>query len=199
MREDVDREVTDDEGGEIAEGEEAEMGEEIGLGETVTKGDENDPKRKTWTRIEALPTDARTERHEETTFKNLQIRDGTTELDIFLALLPLTPAELLQIVRDGCERTGVKYKWTVEHIFSALCIIFGAGQFKAGTDLWSVTRKGRCTSCRARNKRFEKKVRAPNTAWGCVCHPGLYFCKNKTCWAEHLRQVRIDEDIEMEI
>jgi hypothetical protein len=24
-------------------------------------------------------------------------------------------------------------------------------------------------------------------------------CKNKTCWAEHLRQVRIDQDIEMEI
>jgi len=59
--------------------------------------------------------------------------------------------------------------------------------------------QGRCTSCRARNKRFEKKGRAPNTAWGCVCHPGLYFCKNKTCWAEHLRQVRIENDIELEI
>ena len=59
--------------------------------------------------------------------------------------------------------------------------------------------QGRCTSCRARNKRFEKKGRSPNTAWGCVCHAGLYFCKNKTCWAEHLRQVRIDLEIEMEI
>jgi hypothetical protein len=59
--------------------------------------------------------------------------------------------------------------------------------------------QGRCTSCRARNKRFEKKGRSPNTAWGCVCHAGLYFCKNKTCWEEHLRQVRIDLEIEMEI
>ncbi len=59
--------------------------------------------------------------------------------------------------------------------------------------------QGRCTSCRARNKRSEKKGRAPNTAWGCVCHPGLYFCKNKTCWAEHLRRVRIDSEVEMEI
>jgi hypothetical protein len=142
LREDIDREVTDDEAGEMAEGGETEMGEEIALGETVTKGDENDPNRKTWTRIEALPTDPRTERHEETVFQNLQIRDGTTELDIFLALLPLTPAELLQIVRDGSDRCGCKYKWTVEHIFSTLCIIFGAGQLKVGTDLWSVIRKG---------------------------------------------------------
>jgi hypothetical protein len=55
------------------------------------------------------------------------------------------------------------------------------------------------TSYRASNKCFGKKGRAPNTVWGCVCHPGLYFCKNKTCWAEHLRQVRIDQEIEMKI
>ena len=65
------------------------MGEEIELGETVTKGDENDPNRKTWTRIEALPTDPRTESHEETIFKNLQIRDGTTELDIFFGVVTI--------------------------------------------------------------------------------------------------------------
>ncbi len=40
------------------------------------------------------------------------------------------------------ERCGDKIKWNVEHIFSALCILFGAGQFKEGTNLWSVRRKG---------------------------------------------------------
>ncbi len=30
----------------------------------------------------------------------------------------------------------------VDHIFSAMCIMFGGGQFKEGTDLWSVRRKG---------------------------------------------------------
>jgi hypothetical protein len=32
-----------------------------------------------------------------------------------------------------------------------------------------------------------------------VCHPGEYFCKNKTCWSEHLRQVRLDHEVELEI
>ncbi len=61
--------------------------------------------------------------------------------------------------------------------------------------------QGRCTACRARNKRLEKRGRSPNTAWGCFfCHPGLlYFCKNKTCWAEHLRQVRLDAEVEFTI
>jgi hypothetical protein len=85
---------------------------------------------------------------------------------------------------------------------SSKCVQVRLGEKKIMTGVNKGTSRavqGRCTSCRARNKRFEKKGRAPNTAWGCVCHPGLYFCKNKTCWAEHLRQVRIDEDIEMEI
>jgi hypothetical protein len=30
----------------------------------------------------------------------------------------------------------------VEDIYSWLCIVFGAGQYKEGTDLWSVQRKG---------------------------------------------------------
>ena len=59
--------------------------------------------------------------------------------------------------------------------------------------------QGRCTSCRIRNKKQEKRGRAPKTAWGCLCHPGLYFCKNKTCWIDHLRQVRIDAEVEFEI
>ncbi len=77
------------------------MGVEIEMGETVTKGAEEDPNTKTWTRIEALPTDPRTEARQDTSFKNLRIHDDTTELDIFLALLPLSPEYLLQIVRAG--------------------------------------------------------------------------------------------------
>ena len=43
---DNDREVTDDEAGEVAEGEEAEMGDETEIGDTVTKGGIDDPKKK---------------------------------------------------------------------------------------------------------------------------------------------------------
>ena len=32
--------------------------------------------------------------------------------------------------------------WKLDDIFSTFCILFGAGQFKVGTDLWSVQRKG---------------------------------------------------------
>ncbi len=82
--------------------------------------------------------DPRTERHEDTVFKNLRINDETTELDVFLALLPLSPEKLLEIVRDGSARSGDRLKWNVDHIYSALCILFRAGQFKEGTDHVSV-------------------------------------------------------------
>ena len=59
--------------------------------------------------------------------------------------------------------------------------------------------QSRCTSCRARNKKHEKRGRAPKTAWTCVCHSSEYFCKTKTCWLDHLRQVRIDHEVELEI
>ncbi len=65
--------MTDDEAGEVAEGDEDEMGVELQVDETVTKGDAEDPKKKTWTRIAALPIDPRTEEQQDTTFKNLRI------------------------------------------------------------------------------------------------------------------------------
>ena len=85
---------------------------------------------------------------------------------------------------------------------SSQCVQIRLGLKKVVTGISKGTNRavqGRCTSCRARNKRHEKRGRAPNTAWGCVCHPGAYFCKNKTCWSEHLRQVRLDHEVEMEI
>jgi hypothetical protein len=54
--------------------------------------------------------------------------------------------------------------------------------------------QGRCTSCRIRKKNRASKGRAPNTAWGCACHQGEYFCRNKTCWSEHLQTVRATEE-----
>ncbi len=57
----------------------------------------------------------------------------------------------------------------------------------------------RCSSCRARNKLQGKIGRAPNVAWGCVCHPGKYFCRRDICWAEYLRAIRVENEIEMAI
>ena len=80
---------------------------------------------------------------------------------------------------------------------SARCVQIRLGATKILSGINKGTRKAvqqRCTSCRARNKKLEKRGRSPHTAWGCFCHPGQYFCKNKTCWAEHLRQVRVDAE-----
>jgi hypothetical protein len=130
-----DGELTDDEAGEVEDGMETDMGEEIAMGETITKGAEDDPNKKSWTRVDGIHIDARTEKHEDTVFKNLRVNDETTELDIFLALMPLSPEKLLEIVRDGVARSGERHKWDITHIFPALCVLFGAGQFKEGTDL----------------------------------------------------------------
>jgi hypothetical protein len=108
---DIDREVTDDEAGEVAEGEEAEIGDVTEIGESVTKGGADDPEKKNWTRIKGMPTDPRTEEHQNTTFRNLRVRRDTQELEIFLALLPLSPESMLQIVRDGTRKAGQNDTW----------------------------------------------------------------------------------------
>ncbi len=73
-----DGELTDDEAGEVEEGMETDMGEEIPMGETITKGAEDEPNKKSWTRVDGMPIDARTEKHQDTVFKNLRITDETT-------------------------------------------------------------------------------------------------------------------------
>ena len=132
QRQDNDREVTDDEAGEVAEGEEAEMGVVTDIGETVIKGKDDDPNKKSWTRIAAMPTSARTEEWEHTTFQNLTIRDDTTELDIFLALLPLSPESLLQIVRDGEKRANSRMNWKLEDILFHLLHFIWCGSVQNG-------------------------------------------------------------------
>ncbi len=47
---------------------------------------------------------------------------------------------MLQIVRDAVAKD--KRKWEIEHIEATLCIIFGGAQYKAGTNLWGVQKKG---------------------------------------------------------
>ena len=59
--------------------------------------------------------------------------------------------------------------------------------------------QGRCTTCSARNKKMMRRGRAPRTDWGCSCHVGKYYCRNKTCWSEHLKEVRVYHEREFEI
>ena len=49
--------------------------------------------------------------------------------------------------------------------------------------------QGRCTSCHIRKKLRGEKGNSPRTAWGCACHRHEFFCKNATCWQEHLSHV----------
>jgi hypothetical protein len=96
----------------------------------------------TWTRIKDIAIGQRTDTNEDTVFKNICIDDRTTELDIFLALMPVSPEKLLSIVRAGAEKANCKLNWNSDHILAALCFIFGGAQFKENTDLWALQRKG---------------------------------------------------------
>jgi hypothetical protein len=112
------------------------------IGEFVECGDDDDPQQLHWTRIKDIVTDQRTAPRQQTYFKNFIIDDRTPELDIFWSLRPLSPAKLLQIVRDGAEKANCQLSWSLDHINATLCINFGGAQFKECTDLWAITRKG---------------------------------------------------------
>jgi hypothetical protein len=107
---------------DMAEGElnDGYRGDRVEIGETVECGKDDDPLRKPWTRIGDLTVDERTEPHHETVFKNLHIDDQTTQLDIFLAMMPLKPAQLLAIVREGSDRSRDRLIWKLEHMMAAL-------------------------------------------------------------------------------
>ena len=66
----TDGNVTEDDEGEVEEGKEDERGDETMVGETVSCGGEDDPKRLTWTRIKDIATDQRTDKNEDTAFKD---------------------------------------------------------------------------------------------------------------------------------
>jgi hypothetical protein len=130
---------------------------------------------------------------------------SVTLVDYFLACLSLLPK--WQIEKDAEQEDSLFWKYVCVLINqldqtqrhernrenevdpSTRCVQIRLGEKKIMSGINKGTSRavqGRCKSCRARNKRFEKKGNSFNTAWGCVCHPGLYFCRNKTCWAEHL-------------
>ena len=75
------------------------------MGKSVTIAD------LTWTRIEGLPEDSRTEPHQPTTFKTNLFHDGTREIDVFEALMPLSKEALLKIVRENAEEINDAHKY----------------------------------------------------------------------------------------
>ena len=77
----------------------------IAVGGSVTIAD------LTWTRIEGLPEDSRTEPHQPTTFKTNLFHDGTREIDVFEALMPLSKEALLKIVRENAEEINDAHKY----------------------------------------------------------------------------------------
>jgi hypothetical protein len=176
-QEDKDDDVTDDDLGSVNEDNDQNCwmdGNCVQIGESVECGDDDDPKQLTWTRIKDIETDTRTAKHEQTFFKNLVIDDRTAELDIFLALMPVSPEKLLSIVREGAQKANCKLNWNLDHIFAALCIIFGGAQFKEMTDLWSITKKGMMPppdfGLYLSRDRFERLLRywafGPEKCWG---------------------------------
>jgi hypothetical protein len=132
---DNDDEDTDEDDRVIEANDDKDMndGDGVEIGETIVCGDDDDPKRLTWTRIKDIETDQRTADHEQTFFKNLIIDDRTAELDIFLAFMPLWPEKILSIVREGADKANCSLTWNLDHILAALCIIFGKAQFKENT------------------------------------------------------------------
>jgi hypothetical protein len=104
---------------------------------------------KTWTRVEGVGEDARKEEEETVdspTFqlKNVNIDDDTTELDLFLLMLPVTIDELFAVVKCRATEANDEHKdhWCKEHAIACLLVLFGASQFKTGTNCWGKEKAG---------------------------------------------------------
>jgi hypothetical protein len=104
---------------------------------------------KIWTRVEGMGEDARKEEEETVdapTFqlKNANIDDDTTELELFLLMLPVTIKELFEVVKCRAQEANdkCKGKWHKEHVVAYLLVLFGASQFKTGTEFWEKEKLG---------------------------------------------------------
>jgi hypothetical protein len=97
--EDHDREVTDDEAGEVAEGEETEIGDETEIGETVTKGGDDDPKKKPGQEFKPCP---QTPEQKHTKTQDLEICESemTRKSSIFFGFITL----VARMYATNCER-----------------------------------------------------------------------------------------------
>jgi hypothetical protein len=112
--------------------------------------------------------------------------------------MPLSPAKLLQIVRDGAAKANCTLTWTEDHINAALCIIFGGAQFKEMTDLWAVKRKGMMPppdfGLFLSRDRFERILRywanGPETCWEALLEKPW---AEVACWVEGFNKARRDE------
>jgi hypothetical protein len=104
---------------------------------------------KTWTRVEGMGEDARKEEDEAVdapTFqlKNMHVDDDTTELDLFLLMLPVTIDDLFEVVKYRASEANDKHRehWCKEHVIAYLLVLFGASQFKTGTNYWGKEKVG---------------------------------------------------------
>jgi hypothetical protein len=125
---------------EDSEGEEEQLrGEAIvcAMGESV------DVSGKSWKRVAEVSAPPRTNVR-EFMLRNLTVSDDTTELELFHLLLPVTAEELLECVKFRAAEASDKYGrfWFKEHIMAYFVCLFGAAQFKPGTDLWAKTTNG---------------------------------------------------------
>ena len=75
---------------------------------------------------------------------NYNTHAGTTEVDTFNELFPVDREWMLEVVRGRAAEANDKHRnnWNAEHVDGFLTCVFGAAQFKPGTDLWATARKG---------------------------------------------------------
>jgi hypothetical protein len=190
----TDSNVTEDDEGAVEEGKEDERGDEVEIGETVSCGANNDPKRLTWTRIKDIATDQRTDKNEDTVFKNKWQMEDDDESVFWKFVSHLIP----QIdPRPRHERQREE-----ETDPTARCIQIRLGEKRTVSGKHKGMMRpiqGRCTSCGIRKKLKKLTGNSPRTAWGCACHRDMFFCHNKTCWSEHLKTVREQHELEFAI
>jgi hypothetical protein len=103
----------------------------------------------TWTRVEGVGEDARKEEEEAVDSPTFQLKsvnadDDTTELDLLLLMLPLTIDELFVVVKHRAAEANDKCNdhWCKEHAIARLLVLFGASQFKTGTNHWGKEKAG---------------------------------------------------------
>ena len=110
---------------------------DIGMGEFITVGG------KRWKRVQSINAPPRTNVR-EFMLRNIDVTDETTELDLFLLMLPVTIEKLLEVIQYRAAQCHDKYGrfWYREHVIAYFVCVLGAAQYKSGTDLWSKTNIG---------------------------------------------------------
>jgi hypothetical protein len=110
----------------------------IAIGGSVTVNDV------TWTRVERIPHDTRQDAPDfDLSTRNWTIDTSTCATEAFWKCMPVSRADLLEVLRFRADAANCKYKeWRLEHVDAAIVILVGGAQYKTGTDLWAVDRRG---------------------------------------------------------